>query len=293
LSLKYQNVVIGSSLTAVMFAFIRDYPLLYTKPAPPFRFDYFAPDIQFLDLKIPGAAKSLTTFDQDKQVGIRKEILWERLLFLMGLRGHVVLPGIAAHLRCDTDRIIASNEYSKIAEVQFETCHYFDESNTSGFITKKSVAEPTYVCYDWIAFHRGGKHDIDYFSAKDDFVHQVWFYPSDRIDGATLVKDACVVSKLTQTQLLDFDYSETMARFKLIHEMESRGMKGLFNGYSQNGKPKYYKFRTSGIARTKSEQQGAITPQASNIKMPKVSEEDLLKDLPSACLGYDRFLRWL
>ena len=293
MSLKYENVVIGSSLTAVMFAFIRGYPLLYTRPHRPFRFDYFEPEFQFPCLKIPLEEKSLTTFDRAKHVGTRKEILWERLLFLMSLRGHVILSGIAHHLRCDHNKIVASNEYSKIAEVEFETCYYFDEPNASGFITKKSVAEPIYTCYDWIAFHRGGKHDIDYFSTKDDFVRKIWFYASDRIDGTTSVKDACVVSRLTQTQLLDFNYSETMARFKLIHEMESRGMKGLFNGYSPNGKPKYYKFRTSGIARTKSQQQTAFTPQAKNIKVPQISEKSLLKDIPQACLGYDRFLRWL
>jgi len=290
---RYENVVIGSSLAAVLFAFVKDYPLLYTKPVAPFRFDFLRPTEKLSFLKIQPAEEKLRTFEEPLSVGLPKQILWERLLFLMGLRGHVILSGLAHTIRCHEERIVASNEYSKIAELEFEVCHYFGDNGATGFVNKKSVAEPVYMCYDWIAFHRGGKHAIDYFNTADDLVHEVWFYSSDRIDGATAIKDACVVSKLTQTQLLDFDYSETMARFKLIHEMEKRGMKGLFNGYGPNGKPKYYKFRTSGIARTKSELACATTPQASNIKIPQNSEEDLLKGLQQACLGYDRFLRWL
>ena len=285
--------MIGSSLAAVLFAFVKDYPLLYTKPTTPFRFDFLKPTEELSFLKILPAKESLQTFEEPLNVGLPKQILWERLLFLMGLRGHVILSGLAHTIRCHEQRVVASNEYSKIAEIEFETCHYFGDPGATGFVSKKSVAEPVYMCYDWIAFHRGGKHSIDHFTTTDDLVREVWFYPSDRIDGATAIKDACAVSKLTQTQLLDFDYSETMARFKLIHEMEKRGMKGLFNGYGPSGKPKYYKFRTSGIARTKSELAYTPTPQASNIKIPKDSEEDLLKGVQKACLGYDRFLRWL
>ena len=51
-------------------------------------------------------------------------------------------------------------------------------------------------------------------------------YSSDRIDGNTPVRDACAVSKLTESQLIDFDYSETMARFKVLKIMKDNGMRG-------------------------------------------------------------------
>ena len=46
-------------------------------------------------------------------------------------------------------------------------------------------------------------------------------------------------------------------------------MKGKFNGYGQNGKPKYYKFRTSSIARTKRQCADKQKPEAKNIKIQK------------------------
>ena len=102
-----------------------------------------------------------------------------------------------------------------------------------------------------------------------------------------------IFSKIKEEDMLDFDFSETMARFKLISEMETRGMKGVFNGYGPTGKPKHYKFRTTHITRTKRRDQEATWEEQGAIKIPKLKEQDLLKDLPSACVDYDRFLKYL
>ncbi len=82
-----------------------------------------------------------------------------------------------------------------------------------------------------------------------------------------------------------------MARFKLISEMETRGMKGVFNGYGPNGKPKYYKFRTTSIGRTKHKEKDAAWEEQDGIKLQEVKEKDLLRDLYSASMAYNRFLR--
>lgn len=280
-------------MCALLYAFNNNYPVFFAEARRPFRFDYLDQnrDLSFLKISRPG--QSLTTFDGTKLVGQPKELLWERLLFLLSLDGKVPLSDLCHTLRYTGETMICSNEYSKIAEVQFENCFYFGEDRSEGLVSEKDVAEPSYICYDWIGFNRGGKHEIDYIKTDDSLVSEVWFYSSDRIDGATLVKDACAISLLSEEELLSFDCSETMARFKLIHEMESRGMKGLFNGHGPNGKPKYYKFRTSSIARERHKQAVASEPAAANITIAPASEEALLKDLPAACMAYDRFLRHL
>ena len=290
---EHEHIVVGSSLSALLFAFVNKYPVFFAQERRPFRFDYLPIDADLSGLKISMSPKSLTTFEGEKEVGIPKELLWERLLFLLGLEGQQPLSNLCHTMRWTPDSLVCSNEYSKIAEVNFERCYYFGDDQSVGLAKEKALDPPQYICYDWIAFNRGGKHHIDYIEFDDDLVRQVWFYPSDRIDGATAVKDACVVSTLTEEQLRDFNYSETMARFKLVHQMESLGMKGKFNGYGPNGKPKHYKFRTSSTARQKHEQRITPQPQASNIEIPQDSEEDLLEALPQGCLGYDRLLRHL
>ena len=289
--IKNDEIVIGSSLRAVLYAFSNELPIFFAEERRPFRFDYLDPELDLSFLKLSAQTKSLTTFGEDKIVGIQKLLLWERLLFLLGLSGKAPLSDRCTNMRINNQSLICSNEYAKIAEIEFKTAYFFGDDKCSGLVTEKEVANDAMMCYDWIAFHRGGKHEIDYIETEDSFVKQIWFYPSDRIDGATKVKDACLVSFLSKEDLSNFDYSETMARFKGVSEMESRGMKGVFNGYSPTGRPKYYKFRTSNIAREKRTQFDAPWKEEVGVEAPRVAEQVLLEDLREAYTSYNRFLR--
>tara|TARA_R110000824_G_scaffold160957_2_gene335956 strand:- start:2418 stop:3299 length:882 start_codon:yes stop_codon:yes gene_type:complete len=290
---EYDKIVIGSSLTAVLYAFNNNYPIFFAEERRPFRFDYLESDQDLASLKISGPEKSLTTFGGVKLVGQPKELLWERLLFLLALNGNAPLSNLCHSIRYDGNRVVCSNEYSKIMEFKFNECIYFGDDKSTGFATQKGLDEHIYICYDYIAFNRGGKHEVDHIHTGDDFVSEIWFYPSDRIDGNTPVKDACAVSILNEEQLLNFDYSQTMARFKVIHEMENRGLKGRFSGeHTTAGNPKHYKFRTTSLHRETSRQYDEQKTHADNIKIPKIDEKDLLKDIPSASLAYNRFLRY-
>jgi len=280
--LEYEDIVIGSCLKAALFAFNNNLPIFFSEPRRPFRFDFLKPDTDLGCVKLTSAGEPL-----------QKELLWERLLFLLNLDGKVPLANLCASMRFDGEHLICSNEYSKIGTLNFSNCFYFGDDNISGLVREKELANPTYTCYDWIAFNRGGKHKIDYIWVGDDFVKEIWFYSSDRMCGNSPVKDACVVSTLTQDQLTEFDYGETMARFKMISEMEKRGMRGRQNGYSTNGSPKHYKFRTTSISRTKRRDSVAPYTENDQISIPKVSERDLLENLEASCATYDRFLKYL
>jgi hypothetical protein len=289
---EYENIVIGSSLTALLYAFNNNYPVFFAQERRPFRFDYFDPDVDLSALKIPTCNKSLTTFDGVKLIGQAKELLWERLLFLLSLDGKAPLSNLCRNIRYDGEHVACSNEYSKIAEFSFKECFYFGDDQTTGFTVQKTLDEDIYICYDYIAFNRGGKHEIDYIETADNFVREIWFYPSDRIDGNSPVKDACIVSTLTEGELDNFDHSETMARFKMISEMESRGMKGKFNGYGPNGRPKHYKFRTTHVNRTKNKSpQEKIRVGDGAITAPALVEADLVVSLEEAAVMYNQFLR--
>lgn len=290
---EYDKIVIGSCLNAMMYAFNNSYPIFFTEPQKPFRFDYLEPDLDLLFLKIGSQTREINTFNEPVTVGIQKQVLWERLLFLLSIGSRAPLSNLAKSMRIEDDSLTCFNEYSKIAKITFNNCYYFGDNNIINHKQKKNVANEKFLCYDWIAFNRGGKHKIDFIETEDKFVHKIWFYPSDRICGKTQVKDACAVSILTTSQLSEFNYSETMARFKLIHEMESRGMKGKFNGYGPNGKPKYYKFRASNIYRKTSKYSLTPPPESKNFESPKHSEEDLLRSLKDSDLATNRFLKYL
>jgi hypothetical protein len=50
--LKYDKIVIGSSLEALMFAFNNELPIFFSEEQRPFRFDYLEPDIDLSFLKL-------------------------------------------------------------------------------------------------------------------------------------------------------------------------------------------------------------------------------------------------
>lgn len=290
--LEYDKIVVGSCMSAVLFAFNNNYPIFFTTPFRPFRFSYFDSTVNFDCLKIISTVKSLTTLDGQNEVGVPKELLWERLLFLLSLDGKVPLSNLCHNIRYDGERMVCSNDYSKIMEVKFNNCYYFGDTGTTGFVRQKSLDEDNYICYDYIAFNSGGKHAVDFIHTGDDFISEIWFYSSDRIDGNTPVRDACAVSKLTGSQLMEFDHSETMARFKVIHEMETRGMKGTFaHDYTTAGNPKHYKFRTTSIRRETYKQRNREEPQSKSVEVAQYCEKSLLQDLPQGCMVYNRFLR--
>ena len=83
MKIEREEIVVGSSLAAVLYAFINELPLFYSVPYRPFRFDYFSPDVDLSSVKLDPVRRELKSFGADKIVGIAKNDLWERLLFLM------------------------------------------------------------------------------------------------------------------------------------------------------------------------------------------------------------------
>jgi len=278
---------VGGSLSALMYAYINDYSVFFAEPEIPFRFDYLK---NHTSLNFPLTSKSLTTFGEEMQVGLPKQHLWDRLFFLLSLGGKIPLSNMCNKMRYDGNSLVCSNEYSKIFEVVFDRCHYFGENNAEGLVSKNTLDEDIYLCYDYIAFNSGGKHEIDFIHTDDDFVSEIWFYSSDRIDGNTPVRDVCTVSRLTESQLLDFDYSETMVRFKVLKIMKDNGMRGKLSGYTKKGTSRHYDFRTASIRRETHRIRNGLRATSANIEIKTDSEESLLRLLQDTNSPSHRFL---
>lgn len=288
--IKHNKIVVGSCLKALLFAYVNELPIFFSVPHRPLIFERLPPKLDLSFLDIENKVLKLKSIDEEMKVGSPQRVLWERLMFVLSYTGKAPLADFCDSMRYNGETLVFSNFFSKIAEVSFNICYYFGDNNCYRLFNQKDVDKGNYLCYDWIAFNSGGKHDIDYIKTNDDFVKEIWFYPSERIDGKTKIKDACVVSCLTDSQLMDFDYSETMARFKMLHEMEQRGMKGRQNGFNSAGNPRHYKFKTCHIKR-EIKQNETIKQSDDCIQIPKIKIENLYKNLRDATASYDRFLR--
>ena len=278
--IHHKEIIVGSSLPALIFAINKSIPIFYSEFDRPFYFDCINPKVNLDFLGLENVPKILKGIKKQKTVGIKKEIIWERLLFLLSFCGYAPTSDMCHSMRYDGKSLVLNDEFSKIGEVTFDKCYYFGDKNCQNLVTQKNITKK-YLCYDWMAFNTGGKHEYDYIKTKDDFVNEILFYISTRRLGNSTIKDACAISRLTMEQLSDFDYSETMARFKTVYEMKERGMRARISEYDEFGNPKKYKlYKTSYLKRDLIPMNAEYKPLSEKvvIKKSKYKITDLSKE---------------
>ena len=290
----YEQIVVGSSLRAVLFAALNDFPVFFTKPEKPFEFDYFDPSIDLSGWGLHNKPQLWTTPDGEKKTGQNKIALWEHVFFVLGLKGLTPFSDFCSSLRIDDNTLTGYSEYAKLRSVDFGVCHYFDDHATYNLLPSENTPK-TYNVYDRFAFIRGGKHHLDLIEDKDHFCNKIWFYPSPRLDGETLIKDACVLSILSDDQIDDFDFSETLVRLTTLQKMKDLGLRGPKNGKQADGSQRYRSFKAQAINRTKFLISPPLWIETDTIKVPQIAEADLVKDLGRIAENNKRILNsiWL
>ncbi len=228
LTFEQDKIVVGGCVKALLYASLRELPVVFSRPAPPFRFDLF-----------PANNLSKLGFELDETTTSRE--VWERLMFLLGLSGLALTSGFESSLRVDGKTLVVSSG-SRSIRYNFNKLVIFDDKEIKGLprIAKEEKASSRVI--DWVNVRSGCSHDFH--RLEDDgssFVREIIFYPSERSDNKNW-KDLAAVSYLTDEQLNDFDYSDTMARFKIVDMMKKAGIRGARNGRDQlrPGKYKYY-----------------------------------------------------
>ena len=290
----YEQIVVGSSLRAVLFAALNDFPVFFTKPEKPFEFDYFDPSIDLSSWGLHNELQLWTTPNGEKKTGQNKIALWEHVFFVLGLKGLTPFSDFCSSLRIDDNTLTGYSEYAKLKSVDFGLCHYFDDHATYNLLPSDNTPK-TYNVYDRFAFIRGGKHHLDLIEDKDHFCNKIWFYPSPRLDGETLIKDACVLSILSDDQIDDFDFSETLVRLTTLQKMKDLGLRGPKNGRQADGSQRYRSFKAQAINRTKFLISSPLWIETDTIKVPQIAEADLVKDLGRIAENNKRILNsiWL
>jgi hypothetical protein len=138
----------------------------------------------------------------------------------------------------------------------------FDDHNVYGLplIKERKIGKSRVL--DWFDVRSGMEHEHDLLETKDEFIREVIFYPSDRFGNQAsgrIRKDLVAVSFLEDHQLKDFEYSDTMARFKILQMMKDAGIRGARNGRDVNN-PEVYRYYSPKIEATQRE----IIPDVTN-----------------------------
>jgi hypothetical protein len=238
---EYDELVIGSGLNALAYSYLNSKPLVFNTFKSPFFFESFPPGLELAHLFYKNTERNLKGLKEDKQVGASKSEIWKRLLFVHSLAGLSPLSSFAASMRIDDkDSIKVMTQDFKSVSMKFNKLRIFDDENILG-LDQPLKEDKEYKVIDWIDVKSGMVHPYDFLKSSIDFVREVYFYPSERIDGKSNKKDLVSVSYLDEKQLNDFDFSDTMAKFKILKMMKRAGIKGARNGRDVL-RPEQYKY---------------------------------------------------
>ena len=113
---------------------------------------------------------------------------------------------------------------AKKNSVTYENLRIFDGDNITGLELKKENI--FYEVYDSIYIRSSNKSDIEYIKTGDDFVKEIYIYPSDRNGTRKEDRDIICKSILSKEQLNSFDYSDTICRMKVASKMKENGFRG-------------------------------------------------------------------
>ena len=275
-NLFYDEIVVGASLSALLYSFTTGAPVFSAGQSKPHKFDYFKnkQDIDFL----LDPSKIFNTPSGPLPYGQQKLVLWDKLYFILNLCGLMPTAHIADSLRFTENELKIFNEYSKITTVNFNKAIVFDSQKTNLKIKKQPNR---FLILDWISGHSGGRHDIDLIETGDQFVSKLWFYDSIRVPSK--IKDMCVFSVIDEEGLDSFEYSDAYARFKAEDIMKKHGMRGASNGIDKKtGKNKYYAIKTSCLRRDRFPLNSPAIVESASIVNNKKSESDLLLNITPA-----------
>jgi len=131
-----------------------------------------------------------------------------------------------------------STEYSSF-KYNFQKLTILHDAKIKGLPTIVKQEERLNRVIDWVNVRSGCRHEIDFLQdPESNFVKDIYFYSSERSDN-TKLKDLVAVSYLTDKQLRDFDYSDTMAKCKITKMMKAAGIRGARNGRDQKNPDRY------------------------------------------------------
>ena len=252
------EVVIGNSLKAVLFAHYKQCTLILNSSRAPFRFDT-------LNFDIPNFPT-------------RKEhILWSTLVFELSMKGLVPHGTEVDSIRIQ-DNIISTTIRSSVnIKNEFSKAYIFEDDKLTVENEIEDHGEPTYRVLDWMNVRSGAVHELDIINTGGLFVNSVHFYKSERIDGNHNKKDLVAVSTLNQEQLSLFDYSDTIAKFKVENLMRENGIKGTKSGLDKHGKPKRYNIKVEPDYREVLEFKNITYKDSETVVFPRLTIKEIVE----------------
>jgi len=192
----WDNVVIGATLSAVIYAQKMNYPILFNRPPALFKF------------------KKLASGELEYEK-------WQDIASDLSLRGLNPFGDKITFIRIKEDKIEVICHNRKYA-IFYKNIKFFDDENIENFPFDKIGIKNYHVC-DWFRVTSGTNHDYWTLEDENDFVNKIHFFTKINLPK---YKDCVAESFISQKNLNHVDYTSTMARLKIIDIMTRAGILG-------------------------------------------------------------------
>ena len=162
----------------------------------------------------------------------------------MSLAGQIPVSKEVDTIRVGPDVLsVVFNDTAQI-KMEYDKLVIFDDTNVVGINPPRHKVFDKYKVMDWYSVRSGAVHEYDLLEDQEsDLVREIWFYPSERIDGNHNRKDLVAVSYLSKEQLGDIAYSDLYSRYKTLDMMGKAGIRGPSNGRNPDGSSRRLKVK--------------------------------------------------
>ena len=199
LEYTFDNVVLGWREEAVSFAREHGYHLIVNSQQRPFH--HF---VGYQDIKSK----------------------WYEGIFNLGMRSLLPIPFSVQTIGLDNGKLKVVTEGNTKVMINFQKLHIFDLDNCGNLGVDEVIKD--YLVHDMFDITAGSRLGRDIIlNPKDTFVRLVEFVTSNRIDRNTSgdFKDILVTSVVSQEDIKNFDYSDTVIRIFLERKLKEHNIK--------------------------------------------------------------------
>jgi len=200
LEINLDNVVIGSSLEALLFAFYGKHRIIYTRNQKP-------DEIETLD---------------EFGLGTSKKAAWEKHWFQLGIAGYLPFTDKVKHMRyVDANTLKVITHQEKVITVKFNKLYVFDDHEFLDLPPSLTRTSDKIKIVDWFHASKGDLHEHEIVESNNDFMNKVIFFKSG-IHKDVKRKDVCVISNW---RMSDIDkIREHVVKIKTEKLMKSLGI---------------------------------------------------------------------
>ena len=202
IELSLPKIVLGRTIKSLLYAYKNELPVIIHEPSKPSDVEFISSthDFDFLHFEYK------PTYGQ----------VWDRLAFALGMGGYMIAPDLISNFRHDTETktiTIVSKQSSRFI-VKYQEVIELDLAETGD----------VYV-YDWFDVRAGSKDFPDVVRGDKDNPQKLVFYPSRRQKVKNGLKDFVAISKIKETNVSSWDYSEVAIEYTCHKLFKKYGFK--------------------------------------------------------------------